>query len=234
MIDRKLLYRLVIPLLSVAIIGIIFIWPPRWDDLVYNLIVEIISILITILFVDWLIKSRENEKWQQVDMLIRADFASWSLKFIAETTLFIQAGGVSLPKPSKTNSPNKKWGFALEYATFDNIHAAIFDTNLIDRESFLASLKDKINDLLALYSRYSNRLSAQEIELILEIEGTLRSLVTEMSFIDNDTDLSNLANGNTAGIDSLWIKHVEKTAEVLKEAITQSLELFGKFLPQSK
>jgi len=77
MIDRKLFVKIVLPLIAVVIIGIFLIWPPRIDDLLYNLIVEIIGILITILFVEWRIESYEGEKWKQVDLLIKADFAAW-------------------------------------------------------------------------------------------------------------------------------------------------------------
>jgi len=234
MIDRKLLLRLVFPLVIIALIGIVLIWPPHLDDLINNLIVEIAGILITVLFVDWIIKTREHEKWEQVDVLIRADFAAWSPKFIAETTMFLSNGGVTLPESAKFKSPDKPWGFALEYVSFEDIHSALFDTDIDDRESFVTSLQQKLEDLLRLYARYSNRLSAEDIKAILELEGILRPLINEMSLIDDETVLLNLAEGDPARVDSVWTKHIENAANRLKEAITQSIQIFGEFFPLPK
>ena len=148
MIDRKLFVRLVLPLVIVAVIGVFLIWPPRAEDLLYNLIVEIVSILITVLFVDWRIKTHENEKWKQVDTLLKADFAAWSLKFIVETSVFLVSGGVSLPKSGKFKSTEKPWGFALEYISSDDVNSAVFDTDNDHRESFASSLQFMLEDLL--------------------------------------------------------------------------------------
>ena len=76
MIDCELYKKLVLPLIFVALIGVFLIWPPRVEELLYNFIVEIVSIVITVLFVDWRIKTHESEKWKKVDTLIKADFAA--------------------------------------------------------------------------------------------------------------------------------------------------------------
>ncbi len=234
MIDRKLFVRLVLPLVAIGIIGILLIWPPRVEDLLYNFIVEIASILITVLFVDWRIKTHENEKWKQVDTLIKADFAAWSLKFIAETSMFLISGGVTLPESRKFKSTEKPWEFALEYISFDDLLAAVYDTDVQDRESFANSLQHMLEDLLSLYTRHSSRLSSTDIESILDLESSLRSTINKVKISDDETTLLNLADGDPAKVDSVWVKQVENTAKSLHETITLVIQIFGKFFPKSK
>jgi hypothetical protein len=90
MIDRRLLFRLVLPLIGLALLTVILAWPLKSVDILTNLLVEIIGILITVLYVDWILRSRENEKWKNADLLIRADYAGWAMRFIAEITFFSQ------------------------------------------------------------------------------------------------------------------------------------------------
>jgi len=234
MIDRKLFIRLVLPLVTVAVIGIFLIWPPRVEDLLYNFIIEIISILITVLFVDWRIKTHENEKWKQVDTLIKADFAAWSMKFIAETSMFLVRGGVTLPESGKFKSTEKPWGFALEYVSFDDVYSAVFDTDNEDRESYASSLQSMLEDVLNLYTRHSSRLSSTDIESILDLESSLRSTINQMKLIDDETTLLNLADGNSAKVDSVWTKQVENTVKSLHETISLAIQIFGKFFPVAK
>jgi len=234
MIDRKLFVGLVLPLVAIGIIGVLLIWPPRVEDLLYNFIVEIVSILITVLFVDWRIKTHENEKWKQVDTLIKADFAAWSLKFIAETSMFLVSGGVTLHESGNFKSTEKPWGFALEYISLDDVHAAVYDADDKDRESFANSLQLMLDDLLSLYTRHSSRLSSTDIESILGLESSLCSTINNVKIVDDEITLSNLATGDPAKIDLVWIKQVENTAKSLHETIILAIQIFGKFFPKSK
>jgi hypothetical protein len=229
MFDRKLFVRLILPLVAIALIGIILIWPPNLVDLINNLVVEILGILITILFVDWIIKNREKEKWEKVDVLVKADFVAWTLRFIAETTVFIENSGVAIPQMTKLTSPDKPWALALEEISIEHIHSAIYDSDFDEREFYTASLEKGLENLLQLFVRYSNRLSAEDIKVILELEGALRPLIREMLLIDNDADLLNLSGGDSTQVDTIWLKHVEKATKNLKEVISQSLQIFGKF-----
>lgn len=234
MIDRKLIIRLVLPLVAIGAISIWLVWPPRIEDLLYNFIVEIASILITILFVDWRIKTHEEEKWKLADTLIKADFSAWSLKFIAETSMFLVSGGVALPESGKFKSTEKPWGFALEYVSLDEVCSAVYDTDDEDRDFFAKFLRNMLEDLLNLYARHSSRLSHTDIESILNLESSLRSTINQVKSVDDETTLLNLADGDSAKVESTWIKQVENTAKSLYETTTLAIQVFGEFFPKSK
>ena len=124
--------------------------------------------------------------------------------------------------------------YALEYISFDDVHAAIYDTDDEDRESFANSLQRMLEDLLSLYTRHSSRLSSTDIESILDLESSFRSTINKVKIIDDETTLLNLADSDPAKVDSVWIRQVENTAKSLHETITLIIQIFGKFFPKSK
>jgi hypothetical protein len=229
MIDRKLFVRLILPLIFITLVGIAWIWPPHPTDLINNLIVEILGILITILFVDWVIKNREKEKWEKVDVIVKSDFVAWSLRFILETTVFFENSGVAIPKTSNFKSPDKPWILPLGDISNDQILSAIYDSDLEEREFYATALEKGLDNLMQLFIRYSNRLSPEDIKEILELEGVLRSLIRELLLIDNEADLLNLSGGDSNKVDTIWIKYVERVAINLKEVISLTLKMYGKF-----
>jgi hypothetical protein len=227
MIDRKLLIALVLPLVILALVSTILVWPLKLVDVLTNLIVEIVGILITVIYVDWILRSREKEKWEQADSLIMADFAAYALRFVAESTLFLIDGGWHPPDVAKYDSPDKPWVLLVEHVSDEEIHTALVKVQPKNRESFASGLDQRLEDLLQLHARYSNRLSAEDTKLILELDGTLRSLQTELSLVDDETTLLDMANVSMKKVDLLRSEHMQRSAAKFHEAISYSIRMFG-------
>jgi hypothetical protein len=236
MIDRKLLTRLVLPLVGLALVSMILIWPLNLIDVFTNLIIEIVGILITIGYVEWILTRLEKEKWEETDILIRADFAAYVVRFASELTLFLVKGGWNPPDPDamKSHPTGKLGALALEHISSEEIIDALVKMERKRRESFASQLDLKLEDLRQLYARYSYRLSAEYTKMILELEGSLMSFQTYLSLIDDETTLSNMANPETDDIDLLRSKQVKKNAASLQEVISYLIQVFDSVIPHDR
>jgi hypothetical protein len=222
MLDRRLLLRLVLPLVIVALVSTLLIWPPSPKDFLSNLIVEIAGILITVLFVDWLLHSREREKWEHTDTLIKANFAAWAIRFVAETTLFLAAGGWTPPESTKATSPDRPWSLVLEQAAIEDMHSALLNATPKHRKSFTQALQQWLQDLIQLHTRHAIRLSAEEASAVLELESALRSVQIELFLVE-------LSDGDPARLEAIGTEGFQRASEALNDAVRKAIEVFGNF-----
>lgn len=234
LLGRKLTNISIALILFSLVVGFWLDWKGFAVNLLAGIVGVFIGFLIGIKILDRYLEAQKEQQWKQVDTLIKADFASLSLKFIAETTMFLASGGVTFPKSEKIKSAEKHWSFVLEGISFDDVHSAVLDTDNDDRESFVNSLQDMLENLLSLYTRHSSRFSSTDIETILELEGSLRSTINKMILVDDETALLNLADGNSTKVDLVWTNQVENTAKSLHETISLTIRFFGKFFPTAK
>jgi len=233
MLERKLLVRLVLPLTVLALVSIAVIRPPQLRDLLTNLVVEIAGILITVLFVDWILRNREKEKWQSADVQIRADFAALALRFLAESTLFLTDGGWQPPKVAKFAAQDKPWSLVLEHITPEEIHSAVTRSTQQEMATFAKGIQERIDDLIRQHARYSIRLSPEETDAILQLEGALRGLKTELSLLQDDSNLLDLADEED-DVQDLTARHTRRASEELQQAISHSIGVFGRAFPKSR
>lgn len=68
--SKSLWIRLVLPLVFVS--GLTFLISIQWptQGLFMNLATEVIGILITVLYVDWVLRYHEKQRWQSTDLII--------------------------------------------------------------------------------------------------------------------------------------------------------------------
>ncbi len=65
--DKHILTRLFIPLVILAILSIVLNLFVEFHGFFINLATELIGIILTVMYVDYIIKKRETEKWQNVE-----------------------------------------------------------------------------------------------------------------------------------------------------------------------
>jgi len=235
MLERKLFFRLVLPLAIVALVSLALIWPPHLEDLLGNLVVEVASILITVLFVDWVLKNREAEQWRLADALIKADFAGTALRYIAESAIFLTESGWNAPEVAAPTSQTKPWSFVLEGITLAAIQASMSRATQEQMSTYKDGIRERLKDLATQHTRYSPRLSAGDTDSILQFETALHGLASELDLLTSESDLMDLLDDN-AGIkevDELTRTHLNRASEHLHRAVSAALELFERGYPQS-
>ena len=93
-------------------------------------------------------------------------------------------------------------------------------------DEFTTELLQGIDELIRQHARYSNKLSPEDTNAILELEGALRTLQTELSLLEDDVSLLVLA-GDETDLEGVTARHVRFAAEKLYEAISRAIRLFG-------
>lgn len=229
-LDRRLIIWLVIPLSAVAVLSLILIWPPSAKELAAGLLLESVSILATVLYVDWVLREREVEKWKVSDILIKADFAGFSLKVIAELTFFLSEGRYKPPALDPNKRSGRPFEFNLEAATKSDIHLALQNMGSLKIFDFAELLEDKESALFELFGAYSSRLSAQETQLILELHGALGVLRNELSIVAEPALITGGSEETEAQILS---RHEQIAAEKLHELISLLVRTIGLPFPDA-
>lgn len=65
--DKHIITRLFIPLVTLAVLSIILNTFVEFNGFFINLATELIGIILTVMYVDYIIKKREAEKWENVE-----------------------------------------------------------------------------------------------------------------------------------------------------------------------
>lgn len=218
---------LVVPLLVLAAVGLAIVWPPNTKDLLTNLIVEVAGILITVLFVDWMLRRRERREWAFADAYIRGDFAATAFQLLARaTTLLKYAGWKGHAVSQSDTSEHKPWAFELEYISLEEIRRTLEMADQASLAEFASDAGEFEKTLAAQHARFSTRLNAEETELILRLETTLGSVMNEFNLIGSDSELLYIVE-HESKLDEARQEHLQRAAESLRDSVAQSLQLLG-------
>ena len=236
MIERRLFFTLVLILAILLILTLVFNWPPRLPDLLPNFTAEIAGILVTVLFVDWILTRREAERWRMADVQIKADFASVALRFLARTTIFLTGAGWKAPEPEQPTDQGKPWSFVLEHITLAEVQSTVMRASQDDMAALAEGIHECLVELAQQHTRFSTRLSAGDTDTILQFESHLRGLENELNLLRDDSNLIELLDDDASPqkLEELTSRHLQKASAELHEAITYSLAVFARPFSKSK
>lgn len=231
MIDKKLFFRLVLPLSVLLVMGLLISRPINIKELALNLVVEIAGILITVSYVDWIIRERDAEKWKPTYSLIRSDYALEAMHFLSDTTLFLNDAGWKPPNSTDPNSQNKPLTIFVEHVS----EKEIFDALLITSDDSLATLSSnvdaRIESIQNLLNRYSTQLTAEDMNIILEYESSLKALLLDLFLISDKNYMVELSDDNNKEPKDIRLVYLRRSASNIKSVISQAILMVGEFFP---
>jgi len=189
--DIHIFKKLILPLSLLTILSLFINHFLSYYGFFINLSTELISIIITILYVDYIIKKRESENWNLVEKRISEELKRFTNMIISSTNSFI-AKDLDFSK------------YLIEIKYLDEPHDIdYFSKVLIDfTETFiLPTISEKINiltiddfkiiinkyndyykDLDRLFTLFDSKLTSLQYEQLLLVQVNLREL-TSFNFL---------------------------------------------------
>lgn len=188
--DRHLFTWLCIPLSIFAALSIVLSIMVESDGFFVNLASELIGIIITVIYVDWIIKKNENEKWQKVDNKI-----SHAIRILINDTI----GTIRESFGYGTDIINCHVGEAfaadpknlkLMYDELIRISKEILEPNALNKVNLLKkeerqALMERLQSLyetdIKLLTIYGPKLSAEQYEILIEIQEIMGDIIVHYS-----------------------------------------------------
>jgi hypothetical protein len=152
---------------------------------------------------------------------------------------FLKKGGWRSPSPESAEFPQyteqKPWALVLENISIKDIHSALVEhVEQQNLDAFINTLQERLNELDKLTDTYAFRLSAEEMNAILELRGSLLSLHMYFSEIADEERLYSMAKAGDVEVNKIKAEYLNQATPRLHEAISQLIQMFGSvFPPQS-
>jgi len=182
--SRDLLLRLVLPLGLLAILGLIlstlFNIPFDTSGFLINLSTDFLMIIITILYVDWVLRTSESKRWLLVDKQINS-----RIRTIVYDCLFSTFKSLGIFDQVKGVMTINQQDIQLY---LDNSKQIITDESLLHklmgREDYLWDfvINDMTivrRDILQLLDMFGNKISPSQIDLLLSIEMRMYHIIND-------------------------------------------------------
>lgn len=236
--NRSIFTQLVIPLIAVAALSALvhLIWPA--DGFFLNLSAGFIVSLVTVLYVNWILRRHETERWKGADSRIQA-----RLNKLASTTItgirtsFGYGTEVFDPKvfdrvAMLTNSPEvmrKELLRVVDHVLYPTAEARIAALNQEQWKSFAAHLQQASADCGALLDRFGHRLEPNTIAAVLDLQEHLDLAQTFWQIFPDvaGVPVANLPKMNTSPEHiqtAIYTRTAQDTRRVLKLATALSVE----------
>ncbi len=221
---------LVIILISTSALSFILSHFYPYKGLFVNLFTEIIGILFTVVFVNWIIDKKEEEKWSQVDNKIKKYLITLLNTLLGDfrVVFLIDRDQLNL----KNIDPDDQYSYHKELL---HIAKEIIAPNIYDKinkfkkpnweylDQHFSNIQDEIRNFI---NTYQNRLNPQEIAILLEIKDYLTKGLglygfTPEVFGASKEDYPELSESSWDTIN----KSIESTADDIKTIISLANDL---------
>lgn len=176
---RYLLYRLVLPL--IVLFGICILLSLRWPEvgLFVNIASELIGILITILYVDWILKQHELQRWNTTDIRIAN-----RLRILLNTTVSSIRSGLGLSynvvnelalRSNDLITIHNELMRVAEHAISPVIYQQVCTLDRNGWKLLTTQIANAHNGALAFFNAFQSRLDPQQITRLLDLQEALSS-----------------------------------------------------------
>lgn len=174
--DRELLFWLLIPLLVLAAISAFLHTQFEWDGFFGNLTTELIGIIVTVAYVDWVIRRHEAKQWREAEERVLSrlqDFINTSIaairvslgygtdifdytKFESKDSILMRSELIRVAK--EVLEPTAKW-------RIESLDAKAWQS-FIQHLQFIWEAADR------LITTFGNKLKPTQYALLLDIQDT--------------------------------------------------------------
>jgi hypothetical protein len=219
-------------LFSLVVIGFILYRlasPVRVADLSLNLFAEIAGILITIGYVELVVRRIQRDQWKSTDELIKYDLLKWIQRFMNLVEVFLKKGGWH------PNLAHPGLFVELEKLSREELYSAFRNQVLSDAfDSFKVDVQQKRQDLSQMIAIYSHRLPAEDLNLLLGLQKSLRRLDDALNTQPDEATMAEWVNHDEVDFEEHEVDFLAQPAFILQDAIDLSIQAFWELSPLKK
>lgn len=180
--NYRLVTQLVLPLVAAAALSALLHlrWPA--DGFFLNLAAGFVGSLVTVGYVDWILRRHETERWEEADSRIQARLSKLAFTTITGIRTSFGYGTEVFDRVAMmTGSPEVMRNEVLRVAIhvlLPTAEARVAALNQEQGKSFAAHLQRASVDCGVLLDRFGHRLEPKKIAAVLDLQGHLDSAQT--------------------------------------------------------
>ena len=180
--DRQLITRLFIPLILLTILILVINKYYEFQGLFINLATELIGIIITVIYVDYIIKKRETEKWKNVDKKVSAALRTFINATISTVRTSFGYGFDIIDYRVQQEVEHNPKNINLMFKELIRISREILEPTTLAKVSifdqknwkaFIEQIQYLYDSDVKLLSIYGSKLTPTQYELLMEIQDLL-------------------------------------------------------------
>jgi hypothetical protein len=179
--NKTLLTRLTLPLLVLTGIALWLSRPFTWADIFLNLATDFITIIITVWYVNWVIRQQESTQWQEAEELIAAEAGRVGHGFIndvAESLKMLDQIGPSKDTPlhlRKLHDVQSEIITNVRRLDRDTIIERLDGLNPAQWQNFAARFRARSTEIGIFLSQFGSRLDPERLETLLELREAINA-----------------------------------------------------------
>jgi hypothetical protein len=177
--DKKYVVMLVVPLVIVSVITLIINWIFPLDGFFINLSTEIIGIILTVVYVDLIIRRHEKMKWKNVNqrvseqLIIMVNSVLSSIRDACKYSIEDVAGHDALYKLSRMNINNMTLELikGTEKVIEPNLQNKIKNFDQTTWNTLTTNIGNIHNACINYVSMFANIMNPRQYELVLDLQN---------------------------------------------------------------
>jgi len=200
--SRSLILRLVLPLMLLSVILVGLARPVSVDDLALNLATDLITIVITVLYVDWAVRQHDKESWRTAEKYIASEAASVANTFIRDVAEALRIEDQIFPRPVPRDVREIQETILANVASLDRlaVEDALAKLTAPRWKGLISIIEARRADSTPVISQFAARLSADQLSGILAFRRVCSSILGTYSLFDDFlgvpvTNLQKVAGG---------------------------------------
>lgn len=229
-VNRGLWLKLILPLtlLSGAALAVHHWWD--YDSALVNLGTGLVVVMVTVLYVDWVIRRHEAERWSGTDARVTQRIEVFENALISSVRrgLGFSPDILNLDYP-RTIDPEQVHQEILriaEHVLAPAARARVADLDETGWKLLMTSLQSICAEAERILDRFYHRLRPRQVEILLDIQSSIdRALIPWRTFPDIMGVPSERLPQSRTPPEDLQSFGCESTAEALRQLMTLAIEL---------
>lgn len=178
--NSSVILRLVLPLGLLSILFLVIASPDSPADLALNLATDLLTIIVTVLYVDWVVKEHEHAAWKGVEKYIAAEAGRAAHSFISDMAVGLDLEGQLFPSPAPSNAVEIQQNVLRNAAALDRfaIEDALARLDKIHWALLMQKVSSRRADTAPLVSQFGARMAPNQLAAILAFRELTSSIVT--------------------------------------------------------
>ena len=185
--NRSLFLRLVLPLAMLSIILISVARPVSFGEVALNLATDLITIIVTVLYVNWVIGQHDKARWSTAEKHISSEAAALAHAFIRDVAVALRIEDELFPKPASLDVQAIQASILDRVATIDRfvIEDALAKLTKPRWEGFISVVKARRADSSPIISQFASRMNADQLSSMLAFRQVCSSIVGAYSVFED-------------------------------------------------
>jgi hypothetical protein len=185
--NRSLILRLILPLAILSAILICLARPASFDDVSLNLATDLITIIITVLYVNWVISQHDKARWSTAEKYIASEAAAVGNAFIRDVAEALKIEDELFPRPSSLDVREIQASILDRVANLDRfvIEDALAKLTRQRWQDLMAIIDTRRGDSTPIISQFAARMSADQLSSMLAFRRVCSSIVSTYSLFDD-------------------------------------------------